>query len=165
MNKDPEGDEVKYDRRMETEKLIQVLLLSSNMDISISSDPQFTDCVTKLSHLRANELAITPKRIQREEDNIQHKTEQLAVENYPIFLANANTSRDVHRDFVSITESNDNLLSCIASVSSAAQVIFDNVGKNASAFRVSARSVQKYTQVSFLICLSYFPFSIRYLNF
>ena len=150
MSNISENERSRFDQRVETEKLIQMLLLSSDMSSSVSSDPQFADCITKLSHLRVDELAVTPKRIQREEDNIRVKTEQLAVENYPIFLANANTSREVHREFKSIAESNVNLLSCIANVSSAAQVMFDNVGKNASAFRVSTKSVQKYTQVNFM---------------
>ncbi|KAL5970601.1 Conserved oligomeric Golgi complex subunit 8 [Taenia solium] len=135
------------DEKVEAEKLIQMLLLHSDVEGSVSSDPSFSTCVNNLSHLRLDELAAMPKRIQMEEDSIRHKTEQLAVENYPIFLANANTSRDVHREFLSISESSVNLLSSIAGVSSAAQAIFDNIGKNASAFRVSANLVQKYTQI------------------
>lgn len=147
MGEDSATDSSNLDKKVEAEKLIQMLLLHSGVDISVSSDPQFADCISRLSHLRLDELAAIPKRIQMEEDSIRHKTEQLAVENYPVFLANANTSRDVHRDFLSISESNVNLLSSIASVSGAAQAIFDDIGKNASAFRVSAKFVQKYTQV------------------
>ncbi|KAL5107881.1 Conserved oligomeric Golgi complex subunit 8 [Taenia crassiceps] len=147
MGEDPTNDSLNIDEKFEVEKLIQMLLLHSDVDGFVSSDPQFVDCINKLSHLRLDELAAIPKRIQLEEDSIRHKTEQLAVENYPIFLANATTSRDVHRDFLSISESSVNLLSSIASVSSAAQATFDNIGRNASAFRVSAKFVQKYTQI------------------
>ncbi|VDM30890.1 unnamed protein product [Hydatigera taeniaeformis] len=135
------------DRMVEVEKLIQMLLLSPGVEESVSSNPHFADCIYKLSHLRLDELATIPKRIQIEEDSIRHETEQLAVENYPVFLANANTGRDVHQEFLSISESTVNLLSSISGVASSAQTIFDNVGKNASAFRVSAKLVQKYTQI------------------
>lgn len=147
MNDELEVETHDFEQKIEIEKLIQMLLLSSDVGSSVSSDPQFVEAIRKLSNLRLNELASTPQRIQREEDSIRHKTEQLAVENYPIFLANANTSREVHREFLSISESNENLISSIAGVSGAAQTIFDNIGKNASAFRTSAKSVQKYTQV------------------
>ncbi|EUB64028.1 Conserved oligomeric Golgi complex subunit [Echinococcus granulosus] len=158
MGEDSVTDLSNFDAKVEVEKLIQMLLLSSEVESSVSADPQFADCISKLSHLRLDELAATPKRIQMEEDSIRYKTEQLAVENYPIFLANANTSRDVHREFLSISESNVNLLASIAGVSSAAQTIFDNIGKNASAFRVSAKFVQKYTQVGTTFCVSYLYF-------
>ncbi|VDD79315.1 unnamed protein product [Mesocestoides corti] len=135
------------DQKIELEKLIQMLLLSSDVSSNLSSDPQLVDCVSRLSVLRLDELAAIPKRIEAEEDRIRHKTEQLAVENYPIFLANANTSREVHREFISISSSNENLLANIGAVSCAAQKMFDNIGRNANAFRVAAKSVQNYAQI------------------
>ncbi|VDL21201.1 unnamed protein product [Hymenolepis diminuta] len=148
MNDELEVETHDFEEKIEIEKLIQMLLLSSDVGSSVSSDPQFVEAIRKLSKLRLDELASTPQRIQREEDSIRHKTEQLAVENYPIFLANANTSREVHREFMSISDSNENLISSIAGVSGVAQTIFDNIGKNASAFRTSAKAVQKCTQIS-----------------
>ncbi|KAM7542641.1 hypothetical protein Aperf_G00000016988 [Anoplocephala perfoliata] len=149
MNNDAfEVDTKNLDEKIEIEKFIQMLLLSADVEGSVSSNSQFVEPVGKLSQLRLDEVASIPQRIQKEEENLRHKTEQLAVENYPIFLANANTSREVHREFISISDSNGNLLSSIARVSSVAQTIFDNIGKNASAFRTSAKSVQNYTQVS-----------------
>lgn len=161
MNYEIEGESHDYERKIEVEKLIQMLLMSSDVGSSISSDPQFIDSIGKLSNLRLDELASTPERIQKEEDSIRHKTEQLAVENYPIFLSNANTSREVHREFLSISDSNGNLITSIAGVSGAAQTIFENIGKNASAFRTSAKSVQQFSQVR---PLYYFYVLIRSLN-
>lgn len=150
MNDEFKVDAQNLEQKIEIEKFIQMLLLSSDVESSVSSDSQFVESVGKLSQLSLDELVSAPQRIQKEEGNLRHKIEQLAVENYPIFLANANTSREVHREFMSISESNEILLSSIAGVSSVAQTIFDNVGKSASAFRTSAKSVQQYAQVRFL---------------
>ncbi len=135
------------DERVELEKLIQLILISSDVDNAVSSDPQFADCVAGLSQLSLTDVAGTPKRIQAEEESIKTKTEQLAVENYPIFLANAETSREVHREFKNISSSNDGLLQNVACASYSAQTIFDNVGKNASSFRVNSKSIQNHAHV------------------
>lgn len=137
------------EQKAEVEKLIQLLLLSSDEVRSISSDPQFADCVEHLLHFSVDELAATPRRIKVEEEQIRAKIEQLAVENYPIFLSNADTSREVHREFKSISASNEALLNRLAEASCSAQNIFDNVGKNASSFHVHAKSTQYHAQARF----------------
>ncbi|BHF69083.1 conserved oligomeric Golgi complex component [Sparganum proliferum] len=142
----PVSSEASESKQSEVEKLMQLLFLSS-VQMDTVDDQQLIGCVAQLSVLSLQELAEAPARIQAEEESLRHQTEKLAVENYPIFLSNASTSREVHREFESISTSNDLLLDLVSQASSTAQAISrgtDNYGLN---FRRNARLAQNHTQL------------------
>ncbi|VDN15220.1 unnamed protein product [Dibothriocephalus latus] len=140
--------EASESKQSEVEKLMQLLFLSS-VQMDTVDDQQLIGCVAQLSALSLQELAEAPSRIQAEEESLRHQTEKLAVENYPIFLANASTSREVHREFESISTSNDLLLNLVSQALSTAQAISRKTDNYGLKFRRNARLAQNHTQVPF----------------
>nr|VZI18899.1 unnamed protein product [Spirometra erinaceieuropaei] len=142
----PVSSEASESKQSEVEKLMQLLFLSS-VQMDTVDDQQLIGCVAQLSVLSLQELAEAPSRIQAEEESLRHQTEKLAVENYPIFLSNASTSREVHREFESISTSNDLLLDLVSQASSTAQAISRRTDNYGLDFRRNARLAQNHTQL------------------
>ncbi len=138
--------------RIEAEKLIQLLLMDSELDHSEVSDPNFTECVTRLTNVSLPELSDTPRRIQYEQEHLRQKIEHLAVENYCIFLANAETNREVNREFKTISSNSECLLTEVSKTSASAQSVFGNVDSFSHFFGTTVKAIEQHTHVSRFNC-------------